>query len=233
MRHPIRTLAPLAAALVAGLTLTGCAAVEPMPEVTPGARPGAPATKAPAATQATKAPHATRAPAVAAASRVTVGGSGTACVLPVSFTLAENWEPEAIKNPEDPEFAVLTRQGPAFIRCEVDAKPAGSIGYLRVWTAAGTGPARAALESFVKAEKGVSKAVYKETVTGGALPVTEVTYTVYNELMEESKEERAFAVATSKGTVIVHLGGLDREEHREMLPAYELARTTLKVLATT
>ncbi|MER5310227.1 lipoprotein [Streptomyces sp. NPDC002773] len=227
MRHPIRTLAPLAAALVAGLTLTGCGAVEPMPEVTQGARPGAPATEAPPASRA----PATQAPAVAAASGVSVGGSGTACALPVSFAVAEKWKPKAIKNPEDPEFAALTHQGPAVIRCEVDAKPAGNIGFLRVWTAAGTGPARAALEGFVKAEKGVSKAVYKETAAGGALRVTEVTYTVYNDLMEESKEERAFAVATpKKGTVIVHLGGLDSEEHQEMLPAYELARTTLKVL---
>ncbi|MFF1507445.1 lipoprotein [Streptomyces sp. NPDC058326] len=221
MRHPIRTPAPLTAALAAGLLLTGCGAPEPLPEVTQGPRPSAaPATSAPAATAA---------PAAAAASRVTVGGPGTACALPVSFALAEKWEAEAIKNPEDPEFAVLTRQGPAVVRCEVDAKPAGHIGYLRVWTAAGKGPARPALEGFVKGEKDASKAVYKETVTG-ALPVTEVTYTVHSELLDESKEERAFAVATPKGTVILHVAGLDSEEYRAMLPAYELARSTLKVL---
>ncbi|MFC8761129.1 lipoprotein [Streptomyces sp. NPDC057193] len=216
MRHPIRTLAPLAAVLAAGPLLTGCGAPEPLPEVTPGARPS---------TSATKAAPATQAPAAA---RGDVGGPGTACALPVSFALAEKWEPTAIDDPENPEFAALTRQGPAVMRCEVSAKAAGHLGFLRVWTA-GKGSARTALEGFVKGEENASKVVYKETAAG-AVPAAEVTYTVYSKLMEESKEERAFAVGTPKGTVIVHLGGFDTEEHRAMLPAFELARTTLKVL---
>ncbi|MFF3841925.1 lipoprotein [Streptomyces sp. NPDC001930] len=211
MRHPIRTLAPVA--LAAGLLLAGCGDVEPLPEVTQGARPtAAPATKAPAA----------------AASDLTVGGPGSVCALPVSFGVAEKWTPKAIEDPENPEFAALTRQGPATVRCEVDAKPAGHVGFLRVWTA-GEGSARTALEAFVKAEKNTSEVTYQESGSGAG-PVTEVTYTVFNELMEESKEERAFAVSTPKGTVIVHLGGLDTAEHRAMIPAYELARTTLKAL---
>ncbi|MFD3535405.1 lipoprotein [Streptomyces sp. NPDC058664] len=220
MRHPIRTPAPLTAALAAGLLLTGCGGPEPLPGVSQGPRPSA--------APATTAPVATKAPAVAAAG-TTVGGPGTACVLPVSFALAERWEPKAVENPENPEFVELTRQGPAFIRCEVNADAAGHLGFLRVWTAAGKGPARAALEGFVKGEESDSKAVYKETVAG-TLPVTEVTYTVVSKLTEEPKEQRAFAVATPKGTAIVHLGGFDTDEHRAMLPAYELARTTLKVL---
>ncbi|WP_435974263.1 lipoprotein [Streptomyces sp. Qhu_M48] len=218
MRHPIRTPAPVAA-LTAGLLLAGCGGPEPLPEVATGARPSAPS--------ATTAPGA-EAPPAAAASKATLGGPGTACPLPVSFGLAEKWEPKAVKDPENPDFAELTRRGPATVRCEVDAKPAGHIGFLQVWTA-GKGSARAALEGFVKAEENASKAVYKETATG-TLPVTEVTFTTYSELLEESKEARAFAVATPKGTVIVRLGGMDTEEHRAMLPAYELARTTLKVL---
>ncbi|MFE6065095.1 lipoprotein [Streptomyces sp. NPDC056525] len=220
MRHPIRPLAPVTAALAAGLLLAGCADVEPLPEVTQGARPtAAPATETP--TAATKAP-------AAAAAALTVGGPGTACALPVSFGVAEKWTPKAIEDPENPEFAALTRQGPATVRCEVDAKPAGHVGFLRVWTA-GKGSAKAVLEGFVKAEQNTSKVTYKESGSGAG-PVTEVTYTVYNKLMEESKEERAFAVSTPKGTVIVHLGGLDTAEHRAMIPAYELARSTLKPL---
>ncbi|MFD8974253.1 MULTISPECIES: lipoprotein [Streptomyces] len=220
MEHPIRIMAPAAALLVGGV-LTGCGEVEPLPEITQGARPtAAPATTAPKAT-------ATAASASSAVAGASLGGPGTACALPVSFTLAEQWEPEAVKDPENPEFAALMRQGPATVRCEVDAKPAGHVGYLRVYTA-GKGQARTALEGFVKAEKGSSAAVYRET-EAGALPATEVTYSVHNEVMEETKEERAFAVATPKGTVIVHLGGLDTAEHRAMLPAYELARTTLKL----
>ncbi|WP_328942780.1 lipoprotein [Streptomyces sp. NBC_00250] len=222
MRHPIRTLAPIAATLAAGLLLAGCGDEKPVPEVTQGARPAAaPTTASPTA----GAGDADAAPIKAGAS---VGGPGTPCALPVSFGTAEKWTPKAIENPDDPEFAVLTRQGPATVRCEVDAKPAGHVGYLRVWTAA-KGPARAALEGFVKAEENTSEVTYKESGSGAG-PVTEVTYTVYNKVMEESKEERAFAVATPKGTVIVHLGGLDTAEHRAMLPAYELAKSTLKAL---
>ncbi|KOX21284.1 MULTISPECIES: lipoprotein [unclassified Streptomyces] len=211
MRPPIRPLVP--ALLAAGTLLTGCGGPEPLPGATPGARPTAEASAAKPAAEP-----------VAAAS---LGGPGTACALPVSFSLAKDWEPEAVRNPEDPEFAALTRQGPATVRCEVDAKPAGHLGFLRVWTAE-RGPARAALEGFVKAERGSSGASYRETTAGGA-PAVEVTYTVRSELLDEDKEERAFAVATPEGTVVVHLAGTDTEEHRAMLPAYELARTSLKV----
>ncbi|MEV7674775.1 lipoprotein [Streptomyces sp. NPDC088752] len=222
MRPPIRLLLPVL--LAAGPLLTGCGGPEPLPEVTPGPRPTA-------AKPTTARPSDAGAPgaAVAAAS---LGGPGTACPLPVSFSLAQAWEPKAVRNPEDPEFAVLTRQGPATVRCEVDAKPAGHIGFLRVWTAekgSASSSARALLEAFVKAEKGSSGAAYRET-TAGALPAVEVAYTVRSELLDEEKEERAFAVATQKGAVVVHLGGMDTEEHRAMVPAYELARTTLKVL---
>jgi uncharacterized Rossmann fold enzyme len=96
-----------------------------------------------------------------------------------------------------------------------------------VWTVAKS-PARAALEGFVKAADKPSAVTYRETAAG-TLAATEVTYTTHSELTDETKEERAFAVATPKGTVvIVHLGGLDTDEHRAMLPAYELAKSTTK-----
>ncbi|MGW6565461.1 lipoprotein [Streptomyces sp. NPDC054975] len=208
MRRPTRVLLPVLAVLTAAGTLTGCLGTEPKPDrVVPPAKAPAAATKAAAGS---------------------IGAAGSACELPVAFGLAADWKPKAVKATDDEVFAALGKQGPATMVCEIDAKPAGNIGYMRVWTA-GKGPARTALEGFVNAEKNTSKVSYKETSTG-ALPVVEVTYTVYNELMEESKEERAFAVAAPKGTVIVHLGGLDSQEHREMLPAYELARTSLKPL---
>ncbi|MFB7357791.1 lipoprotein [Streptomyces gardneri] len=220
MEHPIRIMAPAAALLVSGVLTAGCTAPEPLPEVTQGARPtSAPSTAGPQASKDAKA---------AAPSGASLGGPGTACALPVSFALAEKWKAEAVEDPENPEFAALTRQGPATVRCEVDAKPAGHIGYLRVWTA-GKGPARAALEGFMKAEEKATAVTYRET-KAGALPATEVTYTVANELVGDPKDERAFAVATPKGTVIVHLGGLDTAEHRAMLPAYELAKSTAKAL---
>lgn len=172
-----------------------------------------------------KAPGATPAAAPAAAPGGALGAPGTACALPVSFTVARDWRPKAVQADADPATAALFRQGPATVRCEVDAKPAGNIGYLRVWTAP-KGPARAALEGFVAAEAKAAGAVYRDT-RAGALAAVEVTYTVRDTTSGGTKPERAFAVATPQGTVIVHLGGLDGEEHRAMLPAYELARTSL------
>ncbi|MFC8173005.1 lipoprotein [Streptomyces sp. NPDC057242] len=211
MRLPIRLLVPVV--LAAGPLLTGCGS-----EPRPGAVPEAPASVAKPSDAA---------PSGAPAAAASLGGPGTACPLPVSFSLAKEWRPKAIEDPEDPEFAALTRQGPAFARCEVDAKPAGHVGFLRVWTAR-KGPARAALEGFVAADGKASGASYRET-TAGALPAVEVTYTVRSEVLGEDKEERAFAVATPEGAVVVHLGGMDTGEHRAMLPAYELARTSLRL----
>ncbi|MFE5937592.1 lipoprotein [Streptomyces sp. NPDC056470] len=216
MRHPIRALGPALAVLTAVGALTGCGATAKPDGTTP-----------PVTTPTTAAAGAGTG-AEAAEASAAVGASGSACELPVSFGLAADWKPKAVEATDDELFAALAVQGPATMTCEIDAKPAGNIGYLRVWTA-DRGAARTALEGFVKAEENTSKVSYKET-KAGALPAVEVTYTVYNKLMEESKEERAFAVAAPKGTVIVHLGGLDTEEHREMLPAYELARTSLKTL---
>ncbi|WP_329116543.1 lipoprotein [Streptomyces sp. NBC_01353] len=209
MRHPIRvrTLVPALAALAAAGLLTGCLGTEPAPDKPAGTTAAKPGAKGAAS----------------------LGAPGTACALPVSFELAENWKPKAVTVSADDEIAAaLGKQGPATMVCEIDAKSAGNIGFLRVWSA-GKGPAKAALEGFVKAEKNASKVVYNEIAAGGT-PATEVTYTVYNKIMEESKEERAFALSTPKGTVIIHLGGLDTQEHREMLPAYELARSSVKAL---
>ncbi|MEV6331726.1 lipoprotein [Streptomyces sp. NPDC051909] len=212
-----RTAVPVAL-LAAGLLLSGCGTGQG-PAAAP-AKPSAPAKAAEPAKSTAPAKEATAAPAGS------LGGPGTACALPFSFSLAEDWQPKAIENPEDPEFAALTRQGPATVRCEVDAKPAGHIGYLRVWTAP-KGLARPTLEAFVTAEKGSRKAVYADT-KAGSLPAVQVVYEVHSELMDETKTERAFAVETADGkVVIVHLGGLDTEEHQAMRPAYELARSTL------
>jgi len=149
-----------------------------------------------------------------------IGAPGSACELPITFDIAEEWTAEAVDAP--------LSQGLVTLACEVDAKPAGHIGYLRVWTGTpGNNDARTALEAFVIAEKGASKAKYTEFKANG-LTGAEVEYVYTDEFVETPKKERAFAVTTLSGPVVVHLGGLDTEEHEAMLPAYELARGTLK-----
>ncbi|MFD7133864.1 lipoprotein [Streptomyces sp. NPDC059894] len=216
-----------AAALLTGVA-TGCGEAGRGAEASPG--------KATAETAQT---------AGAAARGGSIGADGSACELPVTFDVAESWTAEAVDaaaqksdtgdEPTDEladELAdALLRQGPVTMVCEVDAKPAGNIGFLRVWTGEpGDAGARAVLEQFVAAESGASGAEYRSFEVGG-LDGAEVEYVTTSEALEETKKERALAVTTADGPVVLHLGGMDTEEHEEMLPAFELAKSTLKATA--
>ncbi|MEU3276098.1 lipoprotein [Streptomyces antibioticus] len=177
-------------------------------------------------------------PTVGVAKRgASVGADGSACELPVTFDTAEFWKPKAVDaaaaTEEGGDLGELAdaflRQGPVTVACEIDAKPAGKIGFLRVYTGeAGDAEPRAVLEEFVAAAEDVSGATYR-SVEAGEVSATEVEYQTTSELLEETKKERALAVGTPEGTVILHLGGMDTQEHEAMLPAYELAKKTLHV----
>ncbi|MGW4228512.1 lipoprotein [Streptomyces sp. NPDC004980] len=213
MRVTMRTLIPV---VLAATALAGCSAGGT--DADPGKNgDGAPSKAA-----------GTAKGAEAAAKGGTLGGAGSACELPVTFDLAVDWKPQAVDVDPGSELAVaLGQQGSATMVCEIDAKPAGNIGYLRVWQGKGSGTApRAALEDFVAGDPKASEASYEAT-GAGSVEAAEVTYTV--EVLDERRTESAFAVATPDGPVVVHLGGLDSEEHREMLPAYELAKQSLKL----
>ncbi|MFE7240529.1 lipoprotein [Streptomyces sp. NPDC057580] len=158
-----------------------------------------------------------------------IGGSGSACALPVTFDLAASWKPAAVRVVEDDELSELGKQGPFTLVCEIDAKPAGNIGFLRVWTGDRTdGPPRQVLKAFLAADPNASEATYTE-VKAGALTAAEVRYTFSSELLDEPMKQRAFAISTPSGPVVVHLGGLDPQEHQEMLPAYELAKKSVRL----
>ncbi|MFJ3927813.1 lipoprotein [Streptomyces sp. NPDC090022] len=159
--------------------------------------------------------------APAAPSAASVGAPGTDCPLPVSFGLATSWQPKAV--PGGIPHGAFT------LRCEIDAKPAGHIGFLRVWTAEKSpGTARQALDAFLAKQK-VTGTPAVTDVTAGALPAAEAAYETT--ALDEPKQEHAFAVVTPSGAaVVVHLGGLDTDEHKAMLPAYQLARQSLKAL---
>lgn len=180
----------------------------------------------------------------AAARGGTIGAAGSACELPVSFGLAKDWKPKAIdaeaqlakasKDSDDDLSGALAesflRQGPVTAACEIDAKPAGNIGFLRVWTGKkGDADAAGVLRAFVAAEDDVSKAKYRSFKTGGGVSAVEVEYLYTSKLLDETKKESAFAVATPDGPVVLHLGGMDTEEHEAMRPAYDLAKQTLEL----
>ncbi|MEE1759714.1 lipoprotein [Streptomyces sp. SP18BB07] len=172
-----------------------------------------------------------------------VGAAGSACELPVAFDTAEKWKAEAVESgppaeggSAEDELAAelaegLLRQGPFTAACEIDAKPAGNIGFIRVWTGekgATEGDAEALLKEFVAAEGNTSEAKYSEFTSDSDVSGTEVAYLYTSEALEETKKERAFVAVTPDGPVVVHLGGLDTQEHEQMLPAYELAKRTLR-----
>ncbi|MEU3522567.1 lipoprotein [Streptomyces sp. NPDC038707] len=179
--------------------------------------------------------------ATAVARGTTLGPAGSACELPVSFGLAKGWKPKpvdaekelaAASKGEDGdlagELAALFRQGPVTAACEIDAKPAGHIGFLRVWRGKpGGADAGGVLRAFLAAEKGVSEAKYHSFKTGGGVAAVEAEYVKTDELSDGTKKESAFAVVTPDGPVVLHLGGMDTQEHDEMRPAYDLARQTL------
>ncbi|MBP5941639.1 lipoprotein [Streptomyces acidiscabies] len=172
--------------------------------------------------------------APSAASGGTLGAKGSACELPVTFETAAKWKAESITAPKgasDDLLDGLLRQGPVTGVCEIDAKPAGHIGFIRVYQGEpGNADARTVLKGFLAAEKGVSEEKY-ETFTAGGASGVEVSYRVHVELLDETKTEHALAVTTPEGPVVIHLGGIDDEEHKAMLPALDLAKRTLRVTA--
>ncbi|MFH8474792.1 lipoprotein [Streptomyces sp. NPDC018000] len=216
VRKPMRAAVP--AALLATLALAGCSSAS-QDAAAVGEKPagGKPSQKAGAAGRT-------------AAKGGTVGGSGSACPLPVTFDLAASWKPKAVSVDPDSELgAALGVQGQVTMVCEIDAKPAGNIGYLRVWQGEKSDRTpRQVLEAFIADEDGAGKVTYGET-RAGDLAAAEAGYTVRNKLLDEVKKERAFAVATPDGPIVVHLGGMDSEEHKAMLPAYELAKKSLRL----
>ncbi|MFM9609032.1 hypothetical protein DF268_30500 [Streptomyces sp. V2] len=194
---------------------------------------GAAKSTAKAQTEATPSPSAS-ASAPSAASGGTLGAKGSACELPVTFQTAAKWKAESIAAPKDASddlLDALLRQGPVSGVCEIDAKPAGHIGFIRVYQGKpGDADARTVLKGFVAAEKGVSEEKYA-TFTAGTTSGVEVSYRVHVELLDETKTEHALAVTTPEGPVIIHLGGIDDAEHKAMLPALDLAKHTLRVTA--
>ncbi|MEU4179285.1 lipoprotein [Streptomyces sp. NPDC026589] len=245
-RGTVRGLIP---AVLAAVTLAGCSSSTGAGDGSPGgpaasstpAKPaaGAGAEKTGAGTAGTDRTGADATKAAEQGGRV--GGAGSACELPVTFGIAAHWKPRGASTDLgadlDPELAEalagLAEQGTVKVVCEIDAKPAGNIGFLRVWQGEPSeDDPRAVLKAFVanspNASETVSDAVYTR-VTAGALAAAEVGYTGHSELLDEPKKERAFAVATPDGPVVVHLGGMDSEEHMAMLPAFELAKKTLEL----
>lgn len=214
----VRRGLPAAAAVTAALcALAGCGSGDDGKTTAAGSSATAPAS--PAGSAGAPEP---------AAKGGSIGATGSTCELPVTFDLPAGWEPAAVDVDPGSEFAALAQQGPLTLVCEIDAKPTGNIGFLRVWRGEKSGASpRALLEAFVTAGTGAADATYTD-VRAGTVAGAEAAYTVYSDLLDGRKKESAFLVPTAQGPVVVHLGGMDSDEHDQMLPAYELAKSSLR-----
>jgi hypothetical protein len=212
---------PAILGLAVVLTLTGCASDEP--------EPAAPPAVPPAATSAAAAPATEAAP-----KGESIGAKGSECELPLEFRMAADWKPSAVDAKSLGELAALAKVGDFTVVCEIDAKPAGSIGFIRVHVAKGlSGAPREHLASFVKADgkaKEVSGEKYSDVQIAGA-QAAEVTWEVYNKVADQRTRYTAFALNTKAGAVVVRLAPFDEGEHTGMLPAYELAKQTVELAA--
>ncbi|GLY24753.1 lipoprotein [Micromonospora sp. NBRC 101691] len=198
--------APVVALVASTLALTGCGQTDAeAPEATPGT-----------------AGQSTTRPPVPEGARV--GAPDSACDMPVTFALAESWKPKAVTVAPDNPLAELARRGPLTMVCEIDAKPAGNIGFLRVWTGAGD-QLRASLEAFVGTD--AHQPTYTDLRVGDR-PALEVVYQEKSQLDDEMEPERVFAVQTARGITAVSLDSFGSDEHTAMLPAYELAKSSLR-----
>lgn len=156
-------------------------------------------------------PEPSGAPAAAAGSEI--GAAGSACPLPVSISVADKWKPSAIEG--EPELL-----------CEISARPAGSIGFLRIYHKKGTTDAKAALTAYT------AKPQYSDVkltdIKAGAVAGEEAAYAI--DSSGTKTPGLVFAVPVSDGTVVVSLDSLDEEIQRDNRPAYDLAKSSLKVI---
>jgi uncharacterized lipoprotein len=142
-----------------------------------------------------------------------VGPQGSACAMPVTFSTADKWKAETAEQ----DFTT----GGVKLLCEIDAKPAGSVGFIRVWKADGATDAKAALEKFTSGEIGRD-----QKYTAGPLSGSEVEY-----VKGSDSPARALAVPAGGGIVVVSVGALSKDLFEKNLPAYELAKSSIKATA--
>ncbi|MEU2788025.1 lipoprotein [Streptomyces sp. NPDC007100] len=217
--------AVLAIGVLAGCSSTADKGGDAAKGASPSASAPANAAKADEKTKADEKAKADKADAWKKGTRI--GAAGTACELPVSFDVAKAWKPKGLSADDGELLGKLMGRTSVRGACEIDAKPAGNIGFIRVWVADGAEKSpRQVLEAFTAEERGVDKKEISDIKVGG-LSAAEVAYTVKSPIRDEPQQERAFAVVTPKGATVVHLGGFDNTEHKEMLPAYELAKKSL------
>ncbi|MBP2473309.1 hypothetical protein JOF53_002181 [Crossiella equi] len=216
--------APLGAVLLAALAVAGCGGQggQAPAGTTPAASSAAATSSAAGPAARTGAPWFDEVRAATGAGQV----SSACAKLPVDFEVAKAYVPKEVT--EAAKIPALGQKGPFTLACEIDAKPAGNLGFLRVWAADKALAGKAGLDGFLAAVKGAAKVDSRDYPVGGVTTL-EATY-VTPDPLEDGKErdQRVLVVPLTATTLVLELGGLDSDESKEMLPAFVLARQTLK-----
>jgi hypothetical protein len=198
----VRTI-PLATLVASVVLLSAC-----------GSGPaGDPTPASPAPSGAASAPAAPADPAFAEPAPAEAGGTigpGTACAIPATLSTAPKW------NPKDVSRHDLT-VGEATLRCEIDPKPAGVVGFIWVYTYDGDDAQHALTTVLAHPSLGGKKSAEQQVTIGGKSGVEAAL------VAEETGPGRAFAA----GGVVVVWRGFEEEDFVAGLPAYVLARTSV------
>lgn len=193
------------------MAATGCGgeAGKPAPAKTTAAPKESAATPAAAASMAD--PR-----AAAAAGKV---GFGAGCPFPATFSTPARWKPVDASG-----TGTVVGSGIRLV-CEIDGKPAGVVGFIRVWVRTPDATPPAALgRAFVNGWATKATELRSRDLPIAGAPGAELQFRQAGTL------NRVFVVALPAAVVIVNWGGTDDEEHVSGLPAYILARSTIKAL---
>lgn len=142
----------------------------------------------------------------------TIGGAGP-CPLPVTMSIAKDWKPKAVPSGT---YDI----GGAQLACEVDAKPAGHVGFLRVYVTPGPAEPKALLAKFLADAKQRKEDQYRDSAPG-----VELTYV---STQGDPVRRRAYAIPATGHTVVVVLDAFDSEEYDAMVGAFLLAQHSLR-----
>ncbi|MEH1098737.1 lipoprotein [Micromonospora sp. CPCC 205561] len=156
---------------------------------------------------------------VAAPAGVTVGGKGTPCELPVTFSVPAGWKVEAVRT--SAKFGEAGLVGFTMI-CELDARPTGAVGFLRVWRG-DPGSTQQRFERFLTAYSAKAADAEYRRVRAGTMDAVEASY-----FKEDggTYRDRAVVMSAWRHSVVFTL---DAPEVEELLPAYQLAKQSARI----
>ncbi|MFG2045368.1 lipoprotein [Dactylosporangium sp. NPDC048998] len=202
----------LATFVASAILLSACGG-DPADDTTTSAASTAPSVAASAPPSAAPTGAAAADPAFSDPAPAAAGGKigpGTACAIPATLSTAAKW------NPKDASGAGMTTGG-VTLRCEIDAKPAGVLGFIRVYTYDGDDAQQALTALLAAPGLGGKKSAERQVTISGKRGVEAAL------APESSGPGRAFAA----GGVVVVWRGLDQDGFAAGLPAYVLARTSI------